>query len=88
MEKTQSYYVIRSIVRGVVGVTGLLAIYILIHLVASNIWAVLAFGAAVTVFVIRHDRKEKAEWAEKDAQTAQTAQAAQAVRETQDVQAV
>lgn len=79
MEKTQSYFVVRAIVRGVVGITAMLAAYVLIHLIASNIWALLAFAAVVTVFVVRHDRKEKAEWAAKDAQVEQAVQEAQAV---------
>lgn len=59
MKKSDTYYVIRSLVRGMVKMFIIISAFIIIHMAAHNIWTALAFAAVVFGGVWFHDYKEQ-----------------------------
>lgn len=65
MVHSDSYYMVRGIVRTAVGSLGLLALWFLIHLLATSVIATVVVLVGTLVAVGIHDRKEAREEAQR-----------------------
>lgn len=58
-QKSQTYYTVRSAIRGLVKALILFAAYVIIHLATYSIWTILLFAAVVTCGFVIHDNLKK-----------------------------